>query len=91
MSHLVLSHLSKNNNCPKLVGELFTSNAGGVKIVVASGKRRQQLYAIDKISEAEARRNLSRVYQMQLFASLIRSRYISLMHIPNLLVVILST
>ncbi|HEX8461645.1 MAG TPA: MBL fold metallo-hydrolase, partial [Segetibacter sp.] len=28
MSHLILSHLSKNNNCPDLVKELFTKNAG---------------------------------------------------------------
>ncbi|HKP33063.1 MAG TPA: MBL fold metallo-hydrolase [Chitinophagaceae bacterium] len=36
MSHLVLSHLSKNNNCPKLVGELFNLHAKQTKIVVAS-------------------------------------------------------
>jgi phosphoribosyl 1,2-cyclic phosphodiesterase len=36
MSHLLLSHLSKNNNCPTLVEELFTRHAGGVRIVVAS-------------------------------------------------------
>ena len=36
MSHLFLSHLSKNNNCPHLVEELFSEHAGGVKIIVAS-------------------------------------------------------
>jgi phosphoribosyl 1,2-cyclic phosphodiesterase len=36
MTHLVLSHLSKNNNCPKLVGELFNLHAKQTKIVVAS-------------------------------------------------------
>jgi hypothetical protein len=36
MSHLVLSHLSKNNNCPKLVSSLFTQHARGTEIVVAS-------------------------------------------------------
>lgn len=35
MSHLLLSHLSQNNNCPKLVSELFTRNANGVKMIVA--------------------------------------------------------
>ncbi|WP_299823172.1 MBL fold metallo-hydrolase [uncultured Pontibacter sp.] len=36
MSHLLLGHLSKNNNCPKLVDELFTKHAAGTKVVVAS-------------------------------------------------------
>ena len=35
MSHLLLSHLSKDNNCPKLVQELFDQHAGQTKIVVA--------------------------------------------------------
>ncbi len=36
LRHLVLSHLSKENNCPKLVNELFTQHAGETNIVVAS-------------------------------------------------------
>ena len=36
MTHLLLSHLSKENNCPKLVEALFRSNAGGANIVIAS-------------------------------------------------------
>ncbi len=36
MSHLFLSHLSKENNCPNLVHELFTKHAGKTEIVVAS-------------------------------------------------------
>lgn len=36
MSHLLLSHLSKNNNDPRLVRELFDSCADGTTIVVAS-------------------------------------------------------
>ena len=56
MSHLLLSHLSKNNNCPKLVGDLFTSNAGGVKIVVASRYEETGIYKIDSsVFEAEHR------------------------------------
>src|SRR5215218_3061289 len=35
MSHLVLAHLSKNNNCPKLVQNLFTSQAGSTEIIIA--------------------------------------------------------
>lgn len=47
MSHLLLSHLSKNNNCPNLVGELFNKNAGGVKMVVASRYEQTPVYYID--------------------------------------------
>jgi phosphoribosyl 1,2-cyclic phosphodiesterase len=36
MSHLFLSHLSKNNNCPNLVQNLFNTYANGVQIIVAS-------------------------------------------------------
>lgn len=36
MTHLVLSHLSHNNNCPKLVKELFDACADGRNIIVAS-------------------------------------------------------
>ena len=36
MSHLYLAHLSKDNNCPKLVKELFEKNAGATNVVVAS-------------------------------------------------------
>ncbi|WP_224999040.1 MBL fold metallo-hydrolase [Cesiribacter sp. SM1] len=36
MSHLLLSHLSKDNNCPQLVKEIFTEHAGDTEIVVAS-------------------------------------------------------
>jgi phosphoribosyl 1,2-cyclic phosphodiesterase len=36
LSHLVLSHLSKNNNCPELVEELFNQHTLTTQIVVAS-------------------------------------------------------
>ena len=46
MTHLLLSHLSKNNNCPKLVGELFNNHANGTKIVVASRFEETAVYQI---------------------------------------------
>jgi phosphoribosyl 1,2-cyclic phosphodiesterase len=36
MSHLFLSHLSRNNNDPEIVEKLFTGVAGNTKIIVAS-------------------------------------------------------
>lgn len=46
LSHLVLSHLSKNNNCPKLVGDLFNRHADGVRIIVASRYEETELLHI---------------------------------------------
>ena len=47
MSHLFLSHLSKNNNCPDLVREMFIPHAAGVKIIIASRYEETGLYQIN--------------------------------------------
>jgi len=52
MSHLILSHLSKNNNRPELVEELFSKHAGATKIVVASRYCETEVYAINNIDES---------------------------------------
>lgn len=46
MSHLFLSHLSKDNNNPELVHSLFSQHAGPVKIVVASRFEETAVYHI---------------------------------------------
>jgi phosphoribosyl 1,2-cyclic phosphodiesterase len=46
MSHLLLSHLSKNNNSPKLVEELFGQHAENTKIIIASRNKETQVYHI---------------------------------------------
>ena len=46
MSHLLLSHLSKNNNCPKLVNDLFSTHANGTRVIVASRYEETPVYAI---------------------------------------------
>jgi phosphoribosyl 1,2-cyclic phosphodiesterase len=51
MSHLVLSHLSKNNNCPKLVSSLFNLHAGGTEIIVASRYEETPVYTIQANSK----------------------------------------
>jgi phosphoribosyl 1,2-cyclic phosphodiesterase len=53
LSHLFLSHLSRNNNCPKLVEELFTTNAGGVKMIVTSRYQESAVYQINGLSKLE--------------------------------------
>jgi phosphoribosyl 1,2-cyclic phosphodiesterase len=47
LTHLVLSHLSENNNNPQLVNDLFSNQAGSVKIVVASRYEATPVYHID--------------------------------------------
>jgi phosphoribosyl 1,2-cyclic phosphodiesterase len=46
MSHLFLSHLSKDNNCPELALELFKRCAGETEVVVASRYAETALYQI---------------------------------------------
>jgi phosphoribosyl 1,2-cyclic phosphodiesterase len=46
MSHLVLSHLSEDNNRPELVKQLFDEHAIGVKIIVASRYEPTAIYSI---------------------------------------------
>jgi len=45
---LILSHLSQNNNHPEIVNKLFTQNAGGVKVVVASRHKETELFDIQR-------------------------------------------
>lgn len=51
MSHLFLSHLSKNNNNPELVQQLFDKNAGPVKIIVVSRYKESEVYKIESNKE----------------------------------------
>lgn len=46
MSHLFLSHLSRNNNCPELVQRLFNEHASGVNVVVASRYEETPVYHV---------------------------------------------
>lgn len=55
MSHLFLSHLSRNNNCPELVQKLFNEHARGVKMIVASRYEETQVYHITAGTFQEAK------------------------------------
>ena len=46
LSHLILSHLSKNNNSPALVNRIFKENAGTTEIIVASRHKETPVYCI---------------------------------------------
>lgn len=52
MTHLFLSHLSQNNNCPQLVKELFSQHAQGVKMIVAPRYQETEVYHITSTSNS---------------------------------------
>jgi phosphoribosyl 1,2-cyclic phosphodiesterase len=54
MSHLLLSHLSHNNNTPEIVYDLFTKYAGKTKIIIASRKEETAVYHITSSDTAKA-------------------------------------
>ena len=53
MSHLFLAHLSKNNNCPKLVENLFKADCNGIEIIVASRDMETPVYSIGREFKSE--------------------------------------
>lgn len=57
MSHLLLSHLSKNNNCPHLVKNLFDKHANGVEMIVAPRFEETPLYHIYHTADTRVRNN----------------------------------
>jgi phosphoribosyl 1,2-cyclic phosphodiesterase len=63
MSHLLLSHLSKDNNCPNLAGELFNAHAGGTQIIVASRYEESPVFHIR--AESVVHNQLSSSFDIQ--------------------------
>jgi phosphoribosyl 1,2-cyclic phosphodiesterase len=51
--HLFLSHLSKENNSPEMVHELFSAHAGNTRVVVASRYEESEVFRIGKNTEEE--------------------------------------
>jgi hypothetical protein len=51
MSHLFLSHLSRNNNRPEIAEKLFKKIANGTEIIIASRYVETELYAIENSQE----------------------------------------
>lgn len=67
MSHLLLSHLSQDNNCPIAVHELFNNQSKGTKIVVASRFEQTSLYTIAHSTATKLKLNKKRTLpQVQL-------------------------
>jgi phosphoribosyl 1,2-cyclic phosphodiesterase len=71
MSHLLLSHLSKNNNNPKLVQDLFNGHTGNTEIIIASRDEETAVYHINggsiQNSSLNKRNNRRKQEQLSLF------------------------
>lgn len=48
MSHVLLSHLSKENNRPEIAEEMFNTEAGNTKIILASRNQETALFHIER-------------------------------------------
>ncbi|KAA9042288.1 MBL fold metallo-hydrolase [Ginsengibacter hankyongi] len=66
MSHLFLSHLSKNNNDPQLVKDLFNTNADGVEIIIASRYEETKVYHIQNLKNIQSKPKPLRITPKQL-------------------------
>ena len=51
MSHILLSHLSKENNCPVLARDLFMPHCDGTEIIVASRSEETPVFTIGAVRE----------------------------------------
>lgn len=70
LTHLILSHLSKNNNSPELVENLFRDHAGSVAISIATRYQETPVFRIEpgKVYNAPARKALAPEHiQLSLF------------------------
>ncbi|CAN5720840.1 MBL fold metallo-hydrolase [soil metagenome] len=54
MSHLLLAHLSKDNNSPELARQLFQSSANGTEIIIASRYEQTPVYFIKNVDGLNA-------------------------------------
>lgn len=71
MSHLFLSHISKENNNPQLVQNLFRAHAENVNIIIASRYHESEVYTIsstiEQISKVKSAIKISKPHQMSMF------------------------
>jgi phosphoribosyl 1,2-cyclic phosphodiesterase len=70
MSHLILSHLSENNNKPELVEKLFKEHAFGTEIIIASRFKETGVFYINPLminGRKAGRRKINDQQQLSLF------------------------
>lgn len=68
LSHLFLSHLSEDNNHPRLVQNYFKNDAGYTEIIVAGRKKETKLYHIRNIIPVKKKaEEVEQIQQLTLF------------------------
>ncbi len=68
MSHVLLSHLSKDNNDPAIASALFREHAGSTNVIVASRYEEGEVYHITGSGKAiKLKKRYSKEQQMSLF------------------------
>jgi phosphoribosyl 1,2-cyclic phosphodiesterase len=67
LTHLILSHLSKNNNSPEIVQQLFETYADGVKMIIASRYEETEVYRIDQLQRIQSAITQTANQQLQMF------------------------
>ncbi len=67
MSHVLLSHLSKDNNCPNKALQLFTAHADKTHVSVASRYNESEVFHIVSSQKIRLKNILIRSNQMSLF------------------------
>lgn len=70
MSHVLLSHLSKENNEPQLAANLFIQQAGDVKVVVASRYTATEVFRISGNQINQPVKSNVKPQQLGLFAEM---------------------
>lgn len=67
LSHLLLAHLSKENNSPELVSHLFEQHANGTKIIIASRYTASDIYQISGAGSYDEKPACCKPVQLGLF------------------------
>ena len=67
MSHLLLSHLSKENNDPQLAADLFAPHADNTRVIVASRYKASEVFTITNLEKNITRKTFSKPLQLGLF------------------------
>ena len=68
MSHLILSHLSENNNDPLLVKAMFDAHARGTEITIASRYESTNVFHISPAADITKKRKVISNQQLTLFS-----------------------
>lgn len=67
MTHLLLSHLSQENNSPQIAESVFTPHANGIKIIVASRHEATEVFTITNPKLKEEKIVFKKARQLRLF------------------------